>query len=104
MTKALFYEKNQIDDDVVCIEPWDDYVNAIIGMSENHRHIFYDYIKLVEITAKSFRDEYYKQNHSNEEVAPDFDFDAAEWVDCNMSFGDFTEDKQPIVILPCVIS
>ena len=76
MNKDDFIQKNKLIDGCIILEPWDIFSKAIVNVIDN-RHIVYDYDKLVESIADSYRDEH------NDGEEYDVYEQAMDWVDYN---------------------
>ena len=106
MTKDELNEKIidwNIEDDVIILEPQEEFNDGIIGISEDKCHLIYSYQKLTENIAKKYESDFYKNNPNNikqPELYDDFLQEACEWVDYNTirSIPYMNEKFRPIII------
>ncbi len=47
-TRDEFIQKYSLENGCILLEPWDDFKDAIIGISENHCQVIYSYQAIVE--------------------------------------------------------
>lgn len=97
MTAKEVAEKYKLNDGVVIFEPSDVYSKAIIGVSEDHNHLIYDYVKMIESLFESIKED----EHYLEEDGVDEDLvwqDATDWIEYNTIRSiPYLGDKAPII-------
>lgn len=94
-TEKEFRQKENIEPECVVLTPWEDFGPAIERVL-NHRQIVYDFNKLVESLAASYR----KNATTPEDPDYDYETQAMEWIDYNTmrSLPYFPEKFRPIVV------
>lgn len=55
MTREKFVETYQLEDDCIILEPWDDFKDGIVGVTEDRTQIIYSYQGMVESLACSYK-------------------------------------------------
>lgn len=94
MTKKEVEELFELEEGTLILEPCDIYGEAIIGVSEDRKHLIYDYFDLVCALQKS----YMKEDKLLEEDAY---FASVEWLQYNTlrSLPYMNSEYKPIIIL-----
>ena len=62
MTREEFIEMYQLEDDCIILEPWEDFKDGIVGVTEDRTQIIYSYQGMVESLARSYEKEYWEQH------------------------------------------
>lgn len=83
MTRDEFIDYWNLEDDTIILEPWDDFKNGIIGVTDDKCHIVYGYNKLTEWLSNEYEKEWNEKEHLEDEEKPDFLLDAIEFIDYN---------------------
>lgn len=95
LSKEEFVAQNKLDNDCIILEPWEDFSPAIETTLSGKR-IVYDYSKLVESLAESYR------KNAKTPENPDYDYEtqAIEWIDYNTmrSLPYWKEEFRPIIV------
>ena len=95
LSKEEFIVQNKLASGCIILEPWEDFSPAIETVLEGKR-IVYDYDKLVESLAESYR------RSAKIPEDPDYDYEtqAIEWIDYNTvrSLPYWQEEFRPIIV------
>ena len=94
-TEKEFRQKENIDSKCIVLIPWEEYGPAIERVI-NHKRIVYDFNKLVESLAASYR----KKATTPEDPDYDYETQAIEWLDYNTmrSLPYWQEEFRPIIV------
>ena len=95
LSKEEFIVQNKLAEDCIILEPWEDFSPAIETVLSGKR-IVYDFHKLVESLAESYR------KNAKTPENPDYDYEtqAIEWIDYNTmrSLPYWQEEFRPIIV------
>lgn len=95
LSKEEFIVQNKLAEDCIILEPWEDFSPAIETVLSGKR-IVYDFNKLVESLAESYR------RNAKTPENPDYDYEtqAIEWIDYNTmrSLPYWPEEFRPIMV------
>lgn len=97
MTNEELTEKFKLNDGVIILEPSEVYSKAVIGVSEDHDHLIYDYEKMIESLFESIKEDeaYLEEDGIDEDLAWQ---DATDWIECNTIRSiPYLGDKAPII-------
>ena len=95
LSKKEFIVQNKLAEDCIILEPWEDFSPTIETVLSGKR-IVYDFHKLVESLAESYR------KNAKTPENPDYDYEtqAIEWIDYNTmrSLPYWQEEFRPIIV------
>ncbi len=96
MEMREFIDLYNLDENVIILEPQEDFNRGIIGVSEDKKHLIYSYEKLTCLLAQ----EYKNFEHDNQKTNEDYLFEACEWVDYNTlrAISSMNQEYAPIII------